>query len=152
MDNEQKPNKPSRTKREIETPKPKIKITQEKYDKIKSYILSENEVLTLNIPEQEKNEIEKTKNSLKKCLNYLNEDQKGIDESQKECDGYNKQISELDPQKDKNKIEGLNNMLRRAEDYKKLLEERYKDVETEYKKSIILSSLNSLYEITSAEE
>ncbi|ABC65352.1 hypothetical protein AYWB_235 [Aster yellows witches'-broom phytoplasma AYWB] len=50
LDNNPKINNPPRTKREIETPKSKIKITKEKFDIIKNYILSENEneVLTIN--------------------------------------------------------------------------------------------------------
>ncbi len=69
---------------------------------------------------------------------------------QQECDNYNKQINKLDPGKDKNEIEGLSNMLRRAEDYKKLLEKQYKDFEKKFKNQII-TSLNSLYEITPSE-
>nr|ABU55754.1 hypothetical protein [Clover phyllody phytoplasma] len=154
LDNEQKPNKPLRNKRELGPPKPKIKITQEKYDKIKSYILSENEneVLTINdLPEQELTEINKIKNSCKHYLDLLNEEQKSIDEYQKKCDDYNKQISQLDPKKNENEIEGFNNMLKRAEDYKKTLEERYKDFEN-HEKDNILSKLNSLYQITSVEK
>ncbi|MEC4558640.1 MAG: hypothetical protein U9532_00395 ['Conium maculatum' witches'-broom phytoplasma] len=41
-------------------------------------------------------------------------------------------------------------MLRRAEDYKKLLEKQYKDFEKKFKNQII-TSLNSLYEITLSE-
>ncbi|WP_341266767.1 hypothetical protein [Candidatus Phytoplasma fraxini] len=145
-------NHPPRTKRELETSKPKIPITQEKYDKIKSYILSENEneVLTINdLPKQELTEINKIKNSWTKCLNDLNEHQKWINEYQKECDDYNKKISQLNPQDgfDKIKIKSLTEQLEGAEGLKndsiKSFDRRLK----EYKQSI-LSSLNSLYEIT----
>ncbi|WP_341266631.1 hypothetical protein [Candidatus Phytoplasma fraxini] len=72
-------------KQETAPPKPKIQITQEKYDKIKSYILSENEnaFLTLNLPEEEKTIIDKIKNSWKLSLSFLNKEQKLIDEYQK---------------------------------------------------------------------
>ncbi|WEK82123.1 MAG: hypothetical protein PR2021_0490 [Candidatus Phytoplasma pruni] len=77
LDNNPKINHPPRTKREIETPKPKIKITQEKYDKIKSYILSENEneVLSLNdLSQEEKTEIEKIKQDL---INNMKDSENG---------------------------------------------------------------------------
>ncbi|XXP77176.1 MAG: hypothetical protein AB3N34_02420 [Lettuce witches'-broom phytoplasma] len=43
LEDSKEPKQPSRTKREIDAPKAKIKITKEKFDKIASYILSENE-------------------------------------------------------------------------------------------------------------
>ncbi|WYY26226.1 hypothetical protein AshY1_00700 [Candidatus Phytoplasma fraxini] len=44
----------------------------------------------------------------------------------------------------------LNNMFKRDEDYKKLLEKRNKGAEIQYK-DVIIFDLNSLYEITSNE-
>ncbi|MEC4559291.1 MAG: hypothetical protein U9532_03975 ['Conium maculatum' witches'-broom phytoplasma] len=69
---------------------------------------------------------------------------------QQECDNYNKQISELDPQKDENKIEGLKNMLSNAIKLRDSLQ-------SYYNKSLLkdnqfaLTSINSLYEITPSE-
>ncbi|MEC4559256.1 MAG: hypothetical protein U9532_03785 ['Conium maculatum' witches'-broom phytoplasma] len=145
--------KPSRTKREIKTPKHKKQITTEDFDKIKNYVFSEIDDITLlpnNINKEEKTEINKIKNSWKLSLSLLKKEQKTIDEYQQKCDDYNKQINKLDPRKDKNEIEALNEMFQRAEDYKKILEKRYKDVETQYK-NLTTSSLNSLYEITLSE-
>ncbi|MBS2126584.1 hypothetical protein J8J04_02710 ['Fragaria x ananassa' phyllody phytoplasma] len=150
---------PSRTKRETDISKPKKTITKDDFEKIKTYVFSEIDDITLlpnNINEEEKNEINKIKNSWKYALDLLNKEQKGIDEYQNKCDNYNKQINELNQQKNKNEfevlneIEALNEMLQRAEDYKKILEKRYKDVETQYK-NLTTSSLNSLYEINSNE-
>ncbi|WP_323847573.1 MAG: hypothetical protein Q2306_01645 [Phytoplasma sp.] len=65
------PNYLSRPKREIEPLKPKIKITKENFDKIKHYVLSENEneILPLsNLSSQEITAIEKIRNSQKKKL------------------------------------------------------------------------------------
>ncbi|MFB5029569.1 MAG: hypothetical protein WJU30_00102 [Candidatus Phytoplasma pruni] len=154
LDNNPKINHPPRTKRDIEPPKPKIQITQTNYEQIKSYILSENEneVLTLNLTAEEKNEINKIKNSWKKCLDYLNEHQKWINEYQQKCDDYNKKISQLNPQDefDKIKIKSLTNQLEGAEGLKnnsiKSFDRRLKEY-----KQFALSDLNSLYEITSAE-
>ncbi|MEC4559198.1 MAG: hypothetical protein U9532_03485 ['Conium maculatum' witches'-broom phytoplasma] len=154
MEDDKELKQPSRTKRETDISKPKKTITKDDFEKIKTYVFSEIDDITLlpnNINEEEKNEINKIKNSWKYALDLLNKEQKGIDEYQQKCDDYNKQINKLDPRKDKNEIEGLSNMLRRDEDYKKLLEKQYKDFEKKFKNQII-TSLNSLYEITPSEE
>ncbi|WP_017193752.1 hypothetical protein, partial [Vaccinium witches'-broom phytoplasma] len=120
LDNEQKPNKPSRTKRETE--KPKFTITETRFDQIKTYVFSETDDKTLlpnDFSEIEKTEIEKIKNSCKSWLGFLKEEQNMINEYQEKCDDYNKQISELDPKKNENEIEALNGMLSIDEDYKK---------------------------------
>ncbi|KOR75623.1 hypothetical protein CPX_001415, partial [Candidatus Phytoplasma pruni] len=147
LDNNPKINNPPRTKREIETPKSKIKITKEKFDIIKNYILSENEneVLTINdLSQEEKKEIDKIKNSWKLCLELQKDRQKIILEYQKECDGYNKQISELNPQDgfDKIKIKSLTEQLQRAEKEKNRLQKNYDKMLFEYKNEFSIK-LNS---------
>ncbi len=70
---------PSRTKREIETPKPKKQITPEDFEKIKTYIFSETDdknLLPNNFTEEENKKINKIKNSWKICLGYLNDEKK----------------------------------------------------------------------------
>ncbi|MFB5029561.1 MAG: hypothetical protein WJU30_00094 [Candidatus Phytoplasma pruni] len=116
--NDKESNQPSNDKREIDTPKPKIQITKEKYDKIKFYILSENEnkVLTLNdLSQEEKNEIEKDRKLQKQRLEFRKKDKKEIDEHQKICDELKSNrdsvINQIPPlkeqlkQKEKEKIE-----------------------------------------------
>ncbi|MEC4558626.1 MAG: hypothetical protein U9532_00310 ['Conium maculatum' witches'-broom phytoplasma] len=76
----------------------------------------------------------------------MKKEQKTIDAKQQECDDYNEKISELDQQKNKKEFEVLNEMLQRAEDYKKILEKEYKDCKKQLRNQII-TSLNSLYEI-----
>ncbi|KOR75264.1 Hypothetical Protein yibP [Candidatus Phytoplasma pruni] len=234
VDNKQKPNQPLRNKHEIdppqlkkqitndkesnqlssdnresETPKPKIPITQKKYNKIKSYILSENdnEVLSLNnLSPEDRVKINNIKqeliNDLEHSKNYF---RLQIDEFQNKCDEYTSQINEivkqiptlqkqLQPKEaeletknkkiDKLKLEKQNEidqlqsetteivkqimainlqiknleaaqkmyteMLSRAQNYKKDLEKDY-NKSLEQNKQSALSSLNSLYEITSAE-
>ncbi|MFB5029566.1 MAG: hypothetical protein WJU30_00099 [Candidatus Phytoplasma pruni] len=132
--------------------KPKIQITQEKYDKIKSYILSENknEVLSLNdLSEEEKTEIEKIKQDL---INNMKDSENGlkseIDKYQKKCDDYNKKISQLNPQDEFDKIKQkfLTEQLQGAERLKKDLIEGLNSLFTQ-DKQFALSDLNSLYEI-----
>ncbi|WP_017191933.1 hypothetical protein [Poinsettia branch-inducing phytoplasma] len=79
--------------------KPKIKITQEKYNKIKSYILSENSnaVLSLNnlLPE-DRVKINNIKQELINDLEYSkNYFRPRIDEFQNKCDEYTSQINEI---------------------------------------------------------
>ncbi|XXP77401.1 MAG: hypothetical protein AB3N34_00430 [Lettuce witches'-broom phytoplasma] len=86
-------NTESRTKRE-ETPKSKIKITQAKYDKIASYILSENEdaVLTLNnLKPEEITVIEKARASHKQTLEFRKKDKERINKEQEKCDNLTNQ-------------------------------------------------------------
>ncbi|MDW3617555.1 MAG: hypothetical protein QFY14_00380 [Candidatus Phytoplasma pruni] len=120
VDNKQKPNQPLRNKHEIdppqlkkqitndkesnqlssdhresETPKPKIPITQEKYNKIKSYILSENPnaVLSLNnLSPEDRVKINNIKQELINDLEHSKNDfRPQIDEFQKKCDEYTSQ-------------------------------------------------------------
>ncbi|MEC4559049.1 MAG: hypothetical protein U9532_02700 ['Conium maculatum' witches'-broom phytoplasma] len=68
---------PSRNKRDTQTPKSKIQITQEKYYKIKSYILSENEneFLSLNnLTPKEITEIEEVRKLQKTILGIRKKD------------------------------------------------------------------------------
>ncbi|WP_341266673.1 hypothetical protein [Candidatus Phytoplasma fraxini] len=152
LDNDKQDNHLPRTKRELETPKPKIKITQEKYDKIKSYILSENEneVFTLRgLSQEEITAIEKARNSQKQTLKFEKEDKQNIDEEQNKCDGYNKQISELDPKKDEIEIKALNDMLSNTQKLKDSLQRDYDNSQNSYGDP--LKPLNSLYEIIPSE-
>ncbi len=64
LEDNKESNQPSRTKREIETPKPKKQITPEDFDKIKNYVFVETDdktSLPTNLSEEEKNEIHKIK-------------------------------------------------------------------------------------------
>ncbi|MFB5030009.1 MAG: hypothetical protein WJU30_00567 [Candidatus Phytoplasma pruni] len=149
-------NHPLRTKRKIKSPKPKIPITQTNYDKIKSYILSktENEVLSLSdLSEEEITTIEKDRNSQKQTLEFRKEDKKVIDEYQPKCNDLKNQIKllEINPLRNEYKIEGLTNILCRTQKYKEDLEKDLNRI-LEKNNQFALSSLNSLYEITSAEE
>ncbi|XXP77234.1 MAG: hypothetical protein AB3N34_02750 [Lettuce witches'-broom phytoplasma] len=152
---------PSRTKREnIETPKIKKTITKDDFEKIKNYVFSEIDDITLlpnNINEEEKTEINKIKqkliNDITHSKDYFNRKIKKI---QQECDNYNKQINELNQHKNKNEfevlneIEGLNEILQRAENHKKDLEKDLNQRLEQHKQSALsssfTSSLNSLYE------
>nr|WP_017192272.1 hypothetical protein [Milkweed yellows phytoplasma] len=131
VDNEQKLNQPLRNKREIETPKSKIKITKEKFDIIKNYILSENEneVLTLNdLSQEEKNKIEKFRNSQKQTLEFRKKDQQNIDEKKQECNGYTSQINEII-----NQIQQLQKQLQQKEEALANKEKDIKDKKEEEK-------------------
>lgn len=156
LDNDKELNHPLRTKRKIDSPKPKIPITQTNYDKIKSYILSENEneVLSLSdLSEEEITTIEKDRNSQKQTLEFRKEDKKVIDEYQPKCNDLKNQIKllEINPLRNEYKIEGLTNILCRTQKYKEDLEKDLNRI-LEKNNQFALSSLNSLYEITSAEE
>ncbi|MBP5836288.1 hypothetical protein CHTY_003535 [Candidatus Phytoplasma meliae] len=154
LEDNKEPNQPSRTKRETKTPKSKIQITQENYDKIKSYILSENEneVLSLdNLTEKEKITIEEARESQKQILKFRKENKERILEYQQKCDDYKKQISELDPKKYENKIEALNGMLSNAIKLKDSLQRQYDNDISRNTYGYPLENINALYEITSNE-
>ncbi|GAK74042.1 MAG: hypothetical protein QS2022_3700 [Candidatus Phytoplasma asteris] len=131
LNNEQKPNHPLRTKREIDTPKPKIKITQEKYNKIKSYILSENEdevLLLSDISKEEKTVIEEARASHKQTLEYRKEDKTDIDEKQQECNNLITQRDSI-----KNQIPALKEQLKQKETELANKEKEIKDKQEELK-------------------
>ncbi|MEC4558609.1 MAG: hypothetical protein U9532_00220 ['Conium maculatum' witches'-broom phytoplasma] len=157
LEDNKESNQPSRKKRDIEElPKSKIKITQKKYDKIKPYILSENEneVLSLSdLNQKETTVIEKARNKQKRILNYRKKNKEGIQKIQQECDDYNKKISELDPKQDgyKNKLEYLKSAL---SDAIKLRDSLQRDYDNDISRNTYgdpLKNINSLYEIASNE-
>ncbi|WP_323847643.1 MAG: hypothetical protein Q2306_02075 [Phytoplasma sp.] len=164
------PNQPSETKRETRNLKPKIKITKENFDKIKHYVLSENEneVLSVeNLSEEEKTEINKIKqklvNNMIHSKDYWNPK---IKEKQEKSNQLKKQIEEIENKKksqnlssreianlevDKKMYENMLYGIAGSENYKKDLEKSL-NKDLEQNKNNVLSYLNSLYEITSAEE
>ncbi|XXP77331.1 MAG: hypothetical protein AB3N34_00055 [Lettuce witches'-broom phytoplasma] len=164
FEDDKEANQSTRTKREIQPPQnqnpspqtdttsipnSKIKITKEKYDKITSYILSENEHEILpfnNLSPQETTVIEEARDSHKQTLRFRKRRLEKINELQQECDNYNKQINKLDPGKDKNEIEGLNNMLSNAIKLRDSLQRNY-DKSLLKDNQFALTSINSLYEI-----
>ncbi|MEC4558600.1 MAG: hypothetical protein U9532_00150 ['Conium maculatum' witches'-broom phytoplasma] len=154
LEDDKESNQSSRTKSDIEElPKSKIKITQANYDKIKSYILSENEHEILpfnNLLPEEITENNKIKNNWNLLLETFKHDKKTINEYQQKFDIYNKQISELDDKKDEIEIKALNSQLNLAEKSKNREQKNY-DKRFLVEKNSILHSLNSLYEITPSE-
>ncbi|MBP5836228.1 hypothetical protein [Candidatus Phytoplasma meliae] len=132
--------------------KPKKPITQANYDKIISYVLSENEneVLSLdNLTEKEKITIEEARESQKQTLKFRKENKESILEYQQKCDDYKKQINKLNPEDgyDEIKIEALNSMLSNAIKLRDSLQRQYdNDISGDP-----LENINSLYEITSNE-
>ncbi|WAN63379.1 hypothetical protein RS022_04920 [Candidatus Phytoplasma rubi] len=145
-------------KNKYETKKPKFSTTQTYFDQIKNYIFQETDdkfLLPNDISESEQKSIEKIKNSSKLSLNSLKENQNQIIKENEKCYNLKKQFHKLQLQKEilkgqlKQKeleLKILDNILSRDEDYRKTLEEKYKNNETQYKNSI-LSELNSIYEI-----
>ncbi|WP_323847725.1 MAG: hypothetical protein Q2306_00030 [Phytoplasma sp.] len=95
-------NQSLRIKHSKKSPKPKIKITKEKFDKIKYYVLSEkeNEVLSPeNLSEEEKTEINKIKQKLVNDIkNDKDVEQPSIDQHSKECDELNTKINTFQQQ------------------------------------------------------
>ncbi len=94
LEDNKEPNQPSRNKREIDTPKSKIKITKEKFDKIVSYILSENENEVLssnNLKPEETTAIEEARKSHKLTLSLLKKDKETINKEQEKCDNLTNQ-------------------------------------------------------------
>ncbi|WAN63497.1 hypothetical protein RS022_06630 [Candidatus Phytoplasma rubi] len=97
----------SRPKRETE--KPKFIITEARFDKIKSYVLSENNNQTLllnDLSEIEKIEIEKIRECRKQTLGFIKRHKNTINEKNKECNNLREQLQPLYHQ-----IETLKNQL-----------------------------------------
>ncbi|AGL90624.1 hypothetical protein [Candidatus Phytoplasma australiense] len=92
---------PSRPKRSTEPPQPKIKITDTRLEKIKTYLFIEPtdiSKLPSDLSKREQEEINKLKNSWKLSLGYLNQEKSVINEEQKVCDEHQSQLISIQPQ------------------------------------------------------
>ncbi|WAN63034.1 hypothetical protein RS022_00210 [Candidatus Phytoplasma rubi] len=129
-----------RSKRKTE--KPKFTITEARFDKIKSYVLSENNNQTLllnDLSEIEKIEIEKIRECRKQTLGFIKRHKNTINEKNKECNNLREQLQPLYHQ-----IETLKKQLTPLEKEQNSLEEKIKN--KKYRRAEISPIYHKIYE------
>jgi hypothetical protein len=135
----------------------KISISQARFDEIKNYILSlDDNLLPKNLNSNEKTKIEAIRTTMKPIIQR---DKKEIEDEQKKIDDYINELNKIENKKNElnkqqqttdikreilkceNKKKKCTNILTRAEEYKKILEERFNNIDIEF-------DLTQIYQIT----
>jgi hypothetical protein len=135
----------------------KISISQARFDEIKNYILSlDDNLLPKNLNSNEKTKIEAIRTTMKPIIQR---DKKEIEDEQKKIDDYINELNKIENKKNElnkqqqttdikreilkceNKKKKYTNILTRAEEYKKILEERFNNIDIEF-------DLTQIYQIT----
>jgi len=136
---------------------PKIPISQARFDEIKNYILSlDDNLLPKNLNPTEKTKIEAIRTTMKPIIQR---DKKEIEDEQKKIDDCSNELNKIENKKNElnkqqqttdikreirkceNKKENYINKLTLYEGYKKILEERFNNIDIEF-------DLTQIYQIT----